>query len=311
MLHTAGEMKRCLLFHSVLFIVTLFVTEAIGSNEHHVDWYTALEKCNATYTSYLIPQSYIEDRNLTHDIVRGIGRNTSAWVDGNIQEIGCNPQMCLRMKRILERNDRKMPYICVTSRGFDINSSEVTYTTAKKLCDSAKLKFKDCHPKYLYEVLPGMSARNSGASVAFWLPNVEFCSNQDIGCVYVISRDDASLETMYGNCSIPKMGVCINKTYISDYQLSFVLEMTVKRFLFNRLNNVGTTKDEEEEEIGSKNPIIYEWAESTSSADAHLQNESVNSNNSELKTFLPFVISAVSLSLVLVSIGITLVVWKR
>lgn len=48
--------------------------------------------------------------------------------------------------------------------------------------------------------------------------------------------------------------------------------------------------DEEEEEIGSKNPIIYEWAESTSSADAHLQNESVNSNNSELKTFREYYI---------------------
>lgn len=48
--------------------------------------------------------------------------------------------------------------------------------------------------------------------------------------------------------------------------------------------------DEEEEEIGSKNPIIYEWAESTSSADAHLQNESVNSNNSELKTLREYYI---------------------
>jgi hypothetical protein len=74
-----------------MLMLVSYVADALGSNEHHVNWHKAREDCNAKFTSYLMPERYMVKQNLTDDIVKGIGINTSAWIDGNIQEIGCSP----------------------------------------------------------------------------------------------------------------------------------------------------------------------------------------------------------------------------
>lgn len=54
-----------------------------------VDWGTAQSLCLTRYDSQLIPGSYIEEHNLTGDIIEELKTGASAWIDGKTQNMGC------------------------------------------------------------------------------------------------------------------------------------------------------------------------------------------------------------------------------
>ncbi|XP_062610370.1 uncharacterized protein LOC134272140 isoform X2 [Saccostrea cucullata] len=219
-------MKSCEQFYVVLFILSWVK----GSFASKVDWITASKDCNAKYESQLIPRSYIEGKNLHNDVVEGIGVNVSAWIDGKIQRIGCDQVKCLQIKRLNEQQDRKLPFICVTSGDIEGNLTEVSYTESRELCGSAQFRVEGPLQKYamfsvLHKFLPSPKP-----FAAFWLPNAELSDIEDTFCTYVVSRNNETVETKSDNCSAPKMGVCINTTYITDFRMSVMLEMTAKQW---------------------------------------------------------------------------------
>ncbi|XP_062610358.1 uncharacterized protein LOC134272133 [Saccostrea cucullata] len=328
---------RRLKFFGVLVIV-INLKGSIGSLEYHVDWATASIHCKAKYDSHLIPQSYIEDQNLHGDVITGIGVNMSAWVDGKIQKIGCDQEKCLLMKSLLEKDVRKMPYICVTSKNIEINLTDVSFKTSSKLCKFKKVTIEDSLQRNgLLSSLNELSEMPS-TSKTFWLPNVELSNNTDANCTFVSSRTSNFLETMYGNCSIRKMGVCINSTYLVDYEMSVILEINLKQMPLLKSDGIWTTKDilktkgEEGKEstfkIQSQQGKIPS-AKTLNDSDVHIQDlprETVVATNGQIhgspkyigkkdsenfSALVSFILSSLSLVLVITFMCVGMVIWKR
>ncbi|XP_061170040.1 uncharacterized protein LOC133179267 [Saccostrea echinata] len=319
---------------------------SVGSVEYHVDWATASIHCKTKYDSQLIPQSYIVDQNLHSDVISGIGVNVSAWVDGKIQMIGCDQEKCLLMKRLLEKKDRKMPYICVTSKHTEVNLKDVSFSTSADLCNFKKVTIEDSLQRNgLLSSLTELSEMLT-TSKTFWLPNVELSNNTDTNCTYVAAQSNNFLETMSGNCSIRKMGVCINSTYLIDYEMSVILEINMKQMPFLKSDGIWTTEDisKIKEEEGKESTITVHTqqeklirARNMNDSAVQIQDlprESNNLQNTVLVTnrqiqdidaskfsamkdtknfsvLVSFTLSSLSLVLVISFICIVMVFWKR
>lgn len=185
---------------------------------------TAASRCRTLYDSQLIPRMYIEDHNLTGDIIQELKPGVSAWIDGEIKNIGCYQEKCLRIKRILQRKDRKLPYICGNSKSIEINTGYVLYKESEKLCNEDR--FSMSFMFYVNELIQRIDQLPIQLSnQTFWIPNVKLTENSDTLCAFVTTREN-SLDTFTGNCSIHQLGICINNSYIHDYQLTLMLEMT-------------------------------------------------------------------------------------
>lgn len=204
--------------HSYAMPIFVVFMEATGQ----VDWGTARSLCLTRYDSQLIPGSYIEEHNLTGDIIEELKTGVSAWIDGKTQNMGCYQEKCLKIKKILQRKDRKLPYVCVNSRSIEIKTEYVLYKESEKLCDEDKFSIR-----YMLDVneLIQRIDHLQLSNQTFWIPNVKLTENSDTLCTFVTTRDN-SLDTFTGNCSIHQLGICINNSYIPDYQLTLMLEMT-------------------------------------------------------------------------------------
>lgn len=206
----------CILY----FMLMLVYSEATGP----INQTTAASRCRTRYDSQLIPRKYIEEHNLTGDIIQELNPGESAWIDGKIQNIGCYQEKCLKIKRILQRKDRKLPYICVNSKSIKVNTEYVLYKESEKLCDEDKFSLRFVlDVNELIQRLDQLHLQLSNQT--FWIPNVKLTENSDTLCTFVTTRDN-SLDTFTGNCSIHQLGICINNSYIPDYQLTLMLEMT-------------------------------------------------------------------------------------
>lgn len=203
------------------FMLMLVYSEATGP----INQTTAASRCRTLYDSQLIPRMYIEDHNLTGDIIQELNPGESAWIDGKIQNIGCYQEKCLKIKRLLQRKDRKLPYVCVDSKSIKINTGYVLYKESEKLCDEGKFSMR-----YMLDVneliqrLDQLHLQLSNQT--FWIPKVKLTENSDTLCTFVTTRKK-SLDTFTGNCSIHQLGICINNSYIPNYQLTLMLEMTL------------------------------------------------------------------------------------
>ncbi|XP_052680854.1 uncharacterized protein LOC128161580 [Crassostrea angulata] len=206
----------CILY----FMLMLVYSEATGP----INQTTAASRCRTLYDSQLIPRMYIEDHNLTGDIIQELNPGESAWIDGKIQNMGCYQEKCLKIKKILQRKDRKLPYICVNSKSIEVNTGYVLYKESEKLCDEDKFSMR--YMLDVNELIQRLDQLNLQLSnQTFWIPNVKLTENSDTLCTFVTTRDN-SLDTFTGNCSIHQLGICINNSYIPDYQLTLMLEMT-------------------------------------------------------------------------------------
>lgn len=226
----------------ILSIMSVLVySEASGP----INQTTAASRCRTLYDSQLIPLKYIEDHNLTGDIIQELKPGVSAWIDGEIKNIGCYQEKCLRIKRILQRKDRKLPYICVNSKSIEINTGYVLYKESEKLCNEDR--FSMSFMFYVNELIQRIDQLPIQLSNQnFWIPNVKLTENSDTLCAFVTTREN-SLDTFTGNCSIHLLGICINNSYILDYQLTLMLEMTSRK----------TTTDVDQSKLSAKStPII-------------------------------------------------------
>lgn len=206
--------------HSYAMPIFVVFMEATGQ----VDWGTAQSLCLTRYDSQLIPGSYIEEHNLTGDIIEELKTGVSAWIDGKTQNMGCYQEKCLKIKKILQRKDRKLPYVCVNSRSIEIKTEYVLYKESEKLCDEDKFSLRFVlDVNELIQRIDQLHLQLSNQT--FWIPNVKLTENSDTLCTFVTTRDN-SLDTFTGNCSIHQLGICINNSYIPDYQLTLMLEMT-------------------------------------------------------------------------------------
>ncbi|XP_061170039.1 uncharacterized protein LOC133179266 [Saccostrea echinata] len=297
-------MRSCQQFYRALFILSLMKGSS-GSSEHHVDWTTASKDCNVKYESQLIPQSYIEDHNLYSDVIKGIGVNVSAWIDGKIQEIGCDQVKCLRIKRLNEHGDRKLPFICVTSADIEVNLTEVSYKESTELCGSAKFRIEGPLRKYALLSIINKFLLSPKPFTTFWFPNAELSDNEDTFCTFVVSRDDETVETKFDNCSTPRMGVCINTTYITDYQTSMMLETTAKQLQPVKGGGViWTIKDDAMHETGDR--IITQDKEKLQAIRTLADKDA-----GILEVSVSLALSASSLFLVVLFMCISTLLWKR
>ncbi|XP_048773911.2 uncharacterized protein LOC125679047 isoform X2 [Ostrea edulis] len=271
-----------------IIVIACCLTGILCSSNHYIDWSEASKQCKSKYDSELISEQYIATENLTEDIIQELGFNIAAWIDGKEQELGCRNDTgtCFKIKQMHTKNDRKMPRVCAIG-DIDIGQEEVTYEKAKEICEPVKFKSSDAVNSKIAARVDDLYHK----STTFWLPNIELESNRDITCTYVVSRDNVTLETMHDNCTIPKMGVCINTSYIPDYQMTTILEITTMT------TEVQEIPDTAHEEIPSAQPQIF--------------TETGNWNQWDMKTLLPFAFSGFNLILFMTLMCVMLVLWKR
>lgn len=236
---TCKAMTRQLRSFTLLFLVA--VNEASGP----INQTTAASRCQTLYDSQLIPRMYIEDHNLTRDILQELKPGVSAWIDGKTQNIGCYQEKCLRIKMMHQQSYTKLPYICVNPKGIvDIFPSKVLYQDSVRLCNADKFSIELIHFALdVYELKLRIEKLNTFSNTIFWIPNVKTTDNSDTLCTFVTTGEN-SLDTFTGNCSIHQMGICINNSYIPDYQLTSMLEMS--------LNKTTTNVDQSNSAIESK-----------------------------------------------------------
>nr|XP_034307598.1 uncharacterized protein LOC117683005 [Crassostrea gigas] len=219
-------MTRQLRSFTLLLLAT--VVEASGP----INQTTAASQCLTLYDSQLIPRMYIEDHNLTGDIIQELNPGESAWIDGKTQNIGCYQEKCLRIKMMLQQNYTKLPFICVNPKGIvDIFPSKVLYQDSMRLCNAEKFSIEFIHFALdVYELK--FRIEKLVSNTIFWIPNVKTTDNSDTLCTFVTTGEH-SLDTFTGNCSIHQLGICINNSYIPDYQLTSMLEMTLNKTTTN------------------------------------------------------------------------------
>ncbi|XP_061169734.1 uncharacterized protein LOC133179053 [Saccostrea echinata] len=301
-------MQLFLCNHSLLGILTLssLLTGTLCSSEHYIDWSEASKQCNTKYESELITERYVADQNLTAEIIQELGVNVSAWIDGRILEIGCKNDVCYRIEKVHTNVDIKNPSICVTPDGIKIKQTNMTFKEAEQWCQSAKFEIKgDLYKNILQDQLEKILHKLL-TPISFWVPNIELSSNRDVNCTYVVSRDNNTLETLYDDCSIPMMGVCINNSYIPDYQISVLLEMTPINIPVYEID-IGKIEIDEEKDYSRAEALQVIGTKE----DVHIEDLSKNKYSLDLKTILPFAIGGLNLILFLTLVCVIFVLWKR
>lgn len=298
------------LCYFMLFFLPLNEVLATGP----VNWTTSSSHCVAKYDSRLIPRSYIDDRNLTGDIIKELGVGVSAWIDGKTQHIGCFQETCLTIKMLHQKENRKLPYVCVRPMGINTHMTEVLYQESRDLCNVTSFELD----KYAYALRSSLADRPLRSSLStFWLPHAKL--NLDSRCSF-ITTGQKSLETLTGDCSVQQLGICINNTYVSDFQLTVMLEVnrpTAPTALSSKVNDQGTSVRNEEEvsTLDGGLTINGHWGELQQSAGNdtdYLPTDRSNERNLlEIQEYISFGVAGFSLVLVLVTMCISILLWKR
>lgn len=277
-------------FRGLIPLVCL-VTGILCTPEYKIHWEEASRECKTKYESELITYQYIGEKNLTAEIIKELGMNVEAWIDGKVRELGCTEDACYRMKQQHTRGDMRNPFICVHLGSFEIRWTEVTYQKAKGICGSAQHKMEDV-------IIDVTRLQNDFKKpTAFWVPEVIMDSTRE-QCTYVVSRDNETLESRQDDCSIPKMGVCINTSYIPDHQMSTFLEITPLPYREEALG----VQAYMQEDLSEASSLQLVGTRTTENGDWHVW---------DLKTLLPFAFSGFNLILFMVLMGFMLVLWKR
>lgn len=300
------------LCYFMLYFVPLNEVLATGP----VNWTTSSSHCLTKYDSRLIPRSYIDDRNLTGDIIQELGVGVAAWIDGKTQHIGCFQETCLTIKMLHQKENRKLPYVCVRPMGIITHLTEVLYQDSKSLCNETSFDLE----KYDYALRSSFADRPLRSSLTkFWLPHAKLSPGSH--CSF-ITTGQKSLETLTGNCSVQQLGICINNTYVSDFQLTVMLEVnrptapTVSA-LSSKVNDQDTSVSYEEEvsTLDGGLTINGHWVELQQSAgndtDYLPTDRSDEKNLLEIQEYISFGVAGFSLVLVLFTMCMSLLLWKR
>lgn len=285
-------MRRFSGVFSGLSALVCLVTGILGTPEYKIHWEEASRECKTKYESELITYQYIGEKNLTAEIIKELGLNVEAWIDGKVSELGCTGDACFRIRQEHTRGDTRNPFICVHVGSFEIHWTEVTYEKAKGLCGSAQYKMEDVRID-ITRLLNDFKK-----PTAFWVPEVILDSTRE-QCTFVVSRDNETLESRQDNCSIPKMGVCINTSYTPDHEMSTFLEITPLSYKEEVMNVVQAYMQKDLSEASSLQLV---GARTTDNGDGDAW---------ELKTLLPFAFSGFNLILFVVLMSFMLVLWKR
>lgn len=65
------------------------LTGILCTPEYKIHWEEASRECKTKYESELITYQYIGEKNLTAEIIKELGMNVEAWIDGKVKELGC------------------------------------------------------------------------------------------------------------------------------------------------------------------------------------------------------------------------------
>nr|XP_022321236.1 uncharacterized protein LOC111123284 [Crassostrea virginica] len=271
------------------FLCVFFVTDVLSSSEFYIDWKEASRQCKTKYDSELITFDYIKTENLSSEIISDLGNNISAWIDGKVRLLGCTDDVCYRVHQIHTTEDRKHPTICVdTPDMINVWFSEMSYKQSQDKCGTERYRLTDINLKT--DRIPVDKTSN-----VFWLPNIELTTDEG-ECTFVITRNNESLELKYDNCSIPKMAVCINNSYIPDHHVTTFLEMAPK-----------VTDEEllvENEKDGAYKAESLQILGPT-------RTDGTSGDVWHLKSLLPFALSGFNLILFLVLMCAMVALWKK
>ncbi|XP_052720948.1 uncharacterized protein LOC128192375 [Crassostrea angulata] len=277
-------------FRGLIPLVCL-VTGILCTPEYKISWEEASRQCKTKYESELITYQCIGDLNLTAEIIKELGINVEAWIDGKVSDLGCTRDACYRIKQEHTREETRNPVICVHLGSFKVQWTEVTYEKAKVICGSAQHKMEDVRIDIT------RLQNDFKKPTAFWVPGVSLDSTRD-QCTSVVSRDNETLEMRQANCSFPKIGICINTSYIADHQMSTFLEINPLSYK----EEVLSVQAYMQEDVSEAYSLQLVGARSVDNKGGHIW---------ELKTLLPFVFSVFNLILFMVLMGFMLVLWKR
>lgn len=200
--------------------------------------------------------------------------------------------------------------------GINTHMTEVLYQESRDLCNVTSFELD----KYAYALRSSLADRPLRSSPStFWLPHAKL--NLDSRCSF-ITTGQKSLETLTGDCSVQQLGICINNTYVSDFQLTVMLEVnrptapTVSA-LSSKVNDQGTSVRNEEEvsTLDGGLTINGHWWELQQSAGNdtdYLPTDRSNERNLlEIQEYISFGVAGFSLVLVLVTMCISILLWKR
>lgn len=290
------------------FVLLCFVPQNEVLATGPVNWTTSSSHCQSKYDSRLIPRTYIEDRNLSGDIIQELGVGVSAWIDGQTQHIGCFQENCLTVKMLHQKENRKLPYVCARPMGISIHMAEVLYQDSRSLCNDTSFKLD----KYAYTLRSSFADRTLYSSpTTFWLPHAEL--SPDSRCSY-ITTGQKFLETLTGNCSIQQLGICINNTYVSDFHPTVMLEVARPTEPTVSASSLRDTSKEVSTLDGGLT-ISGHWEELQQSAGNdtdYLPTDRSNERNLlEIQEYISFGVAGFSLILVLVTMCVSILLWKR
>lgn len=72
-----------------MLCVLPFYTGILCTPEYKISWEEASRQCKTKYESELITYQCIGDLNLTAEIIKELGINVEAWIDGKVSDLGC------------------------------------------------------------------------------------------------------------------------------------------------------------------------------------------------------------------------------
>lgn len=198
--------------------------------------------------------------------------------------------------------------------GINTHMTEVLYQESRDLCNVTSFELD----KYAYALRSSLADRPLRSSLStFWLPHAKL--NLDSRCSF-ITTGQKSLETLTGDCSVQQLGICINNTYVSDFQLTVMLEVnrpTAPTALSSKVNDQGTSVRNEKEvsTLDGGLTINGHWGELQQSAGNdtdYLPTDRSNERNLlEIQEYISFGVAGFSLVLVLVTMCISILLWKR
>lgn len=200
--------------------------------------------------------------------------------------------------------------------GINTHLTEVLYQESRDLCNVTSFELD----KYAYALRSSLADRPLRSSLStFWLPHAKL--NLDSRCSF-ITTGQKSLETLTGDCSVQQLGICINNTYVSDFQLTVMLEVNrptapTVSVLSSKVNDQDTSVRNEEElsTLDGSLTINGHWGELQQSAGNdtdYLPTDRSNERNLlEIQEYISFGVAGFSLVLVLVTMCISILLWKR
>nr|XP_022325260.1 uncharacterized protein LOC111125590 isoform X1 [Crassostrea virginica]XP_022325261.1 uncharacterized protein LOC111125590 isoform X1 [Crassostrea virginica]XP_022325262.1 uncharacterized protein LOC111125590 isoform X1 [Crassostrea virginica]XP_022325263.1 uncharacterized protein LOC111125590 isoform X2 [Crassostrea virginica] len=303
-----------LICFTLLFLPMLL--EAAGPT----NWTLTKDQCQSRYDSELVPWGYINFHNLSGDLVKELGQDQAGWIDGRVQNLGCHgegtSEKRLTMTSSFQPKDQRKPFVCVGSNKIDVNFTKVPYEDALQACNTEKFPIDGMTA---YAISLRINRQPSQTPVeTFWLPNGEMNKNQEILCTFILTHEH-HVERNVSDCSVHRLGICINNTYIPDYQLTNILEVTQNITLTTRVMAAGTLRDSLKNNsltvtkgLGANGHAEYFKDTQTELAtDIRVEDTPDDNRTLSIKDFMFFGVPCVSFLLSVLTLFMGIFLWKK